>query len=218
MIGDNGKGGRDRMYENMYEKMIAVTNRHLVLENDTDGAYLKQLTYVASLHPKAMVLREKDLTEEKYEELAKVVIKLCEKAGTTLILHRFPEVVHHLGYDKLHLPLEMLKTIGRPEGLTLLGTSIHSVEDAKEAERLGADYVFAGNIFETDCKKGLPGRGLEFLENVCKEVDIPVYAISRWLYDVWIYAVEGKIKRCFCNEIKSCLIYSNRCMLDNCVI
>lgn len=178
MIGDNGKGGRDRMYENMYEKMIAVTNRHLVLENDTDGAYLKQLTYVASLHPKAMVLREKDLTEEKYEELAKVVIKLCEKAGTTLILHRFPEVVHHLGYNKLHLPLEMLKTIGRPEGLTLLGTSIHSVEDAKEAGRLGADYVFAGNIFETDCKKGLPGRGLEFLENVCKEVDIPVYAIG----------------------------------------
>ena len=140
------------MYENMYEKMIAVTNRHLVLENDTDGAYLKQLTYVASLHPKAMVLREKDLTEEKYEELAKVVIKLCEKAETTLILHRFPEVVHHLGYD--------------------------SVEDAKEAGRLGADYVFAGNIFETDCKKGLPGRGLEFLENVCKEVDIPVYAIG----------------------------------------
>lgn len=83
-----------------------------------------------------------------------------------------------MGYDKLHLPLEMLKTIGRPEGLTLLGTSIHSVEDAKEAGRLGADYVFAGNIFETDCKKGLPGRGLEFLENVCKEVDIPVYAIG----------------------------------------
>ncbi len=62
--------------------------------------------------------------------------------------------------------------------LHLLGTSIHSVEDAKEAERLGADYIFAGNIFETDCKKGLPGRGLEFLENVCKAVNIPVYAIG----------------------------------------
>ena len=59
------------MYENMYEKMIAVTNRHLVLENDTDGAYLKQLTYVASLHPKAMVLREKDLTEEKVRRTGK---------------------------------------------------------------------------------------------------------------------------------------------------
>lgn len=180
----------------MYENMIAVTNRHLVTENAADGAvdaatnttvnaregwsaaYLKQLVYVASLHPKAMVLREKDLTEEKYEELARAVIKLCEQAGTTLILHRFPKVVQHLGYDKLHLPLEMLRSMGRPEGLTLLGTSIHSVEDAKEAERLGTDYVFAGNIFETDCKKGLPGRGLEFLETVCKEVDIPVYAIG----------------------------------------
>ena len=197
------------MYENMYEKMIAVTNRHLVLENDTDGAYLKQLTYVASLHPKAMVLREKDLTEEKYEELAKVVIKLCEKAGTTLILHRFPEVVHHLGYDKLHLPLEMLKTIGRPEGLTLLGTSIHSVEDAKEAGRLGADYVFAGSGYSGICHRRDHSR---------KNAPDPWDRGSRWLYDVWIYAVEGKIKRCFCNEIKSCLIYSNRCILDNCVI
>ncbi len=176
----------------MYEKMIAVTNRHLVLENDAGGgavairdagadwseAYLKQLSHIVSLHPKAMVLREKDLTEEKYEELAKVVIKLCEQAGTTLILHRFWEVAHHLGYGKLHLPLKMLKNMGRPQGLILLGTSIHSVEDAKEAEGLGADYIFAGNIFETDCKKGLPGRGLEFLENVCKEIDIPVYAIG----------------------------------------
>ena len=184
------------MYENIYKKMIAVTNRHLVTENDAHGAvdaaanmtvnagagwsaaYLKQLAYVASLHPRAMVLREKDLTEDKYEELAKTVIRLCEQAGTMLILHRFPEVVRHLEYDKLHLPLEMLKNIGRPEKLNLLGTSIHSVEDAKEAERLGADYVFAGNIFETDCKKGLPGRGLEFLENVCKQVNIPVYGIG----------------------------------------
>ena len=76
------------MYEICMKKMIAVTNRHLVLENDTDGAYLKQLTYVASLHPKAMVLREKDLTEEKYEELARWLLS-CEKAETTLILHRF---------------------------------------------------------------------------------------------------------------------------------
>lgn len=180
------------MCKNRYEKMIVVTNRHLVPENDIGGgaegaigagtewsdAYLKQLSYVASLYPKAVVLREKDLRSEKYEELAKTVIRLCEQAGTTLILHRFPEVVQHLGYDKLHLSLEMLKNMGRPEGLTLLGTSIHSVEDAEEAERLGADYVFAGNIFETDCKKGLPGRGLEFLENVCKAVNIPVYAIG----------------------------------------
>ncbi len=107
---------------------------------------------------------EKDLTEEKYEELAKAVIRLCEKEGTTLILHRFPEVVEHLGYDKLHLPLEMLKTMGRTDGLTLLGTSVHSVEDAKEAEHLGVDYIFAGNILKLTARKGCRDGDWNFLK------------------------------------------------------
>ena len=41
-----------------------------------------------------------------------------------------------------------------------------------EAERLGATYVTAGHIFTTDCKKGLPPRGLDFLKNVCDAVTI----------------------------------------------
>ena len=52
------------------------------------------------------------------------------------------------------------------------------MEDMELAVQAGASQIILGTIFETDCKKGLPGRGLEFLENVCKEVDIPVYAIG----------------------------------------
>ena len=59
-----------------------------------------------------------------------------------------------------------------------LGASCHSVEDALEAQALGCTYITAGHVFETDCKKGLPGRGLEFLRNVCAAVDIPVYGIG----------------------------------------
>lgn len=59
-----------------------------------------------------------------------------------------------------------------------IGTSVHSVEEAVRAERLGASYLFAGHIFETDCKKGLAPRGLSFLEEVCKSVSIPVYALG----------------------------------------
>ena len=36
----------------------------------------------------------------------------------------------------------------------------------------------AGHIYATDCKKGLPPRGLDFLKNVCDAVEIPVYAIG----------------------------------------
>mgnify|MGYP000712528058 FL=1 len=59
-----------------------------------------------------------------------------------------------------------------------MGTSVHSVNEVKEALELGADYLFAGNIYETDCKKGLPGRGLDFLSQVCMESSVPVYAIG----------------------------------------
>ena len=36
----------------------------------------------------------------------------------------------------------------------------------------------AGHVFETDCKKGLPGRGLAFVQEVVQAVDIPVYGIG----------------------------------------
>ena len=47
-----------------------------------------------------------------------------------------------------------------------------------EAQELGAAYVTAGHVFATDCKKGLPPRGITFLEEVVKSVKIPVFAIG----------------------------------------
>ena len=44
--------------------------------------------------------------------------------------------------------------------------------------KLGCSYITAGHIFATDCKRGLPGRGPEFLAEVCRTVDIPVYGIG----------------------------------------
>ena len=60
----------------------------------------------------------------------------------------------------------------------VLGTSCHSVEDAREAEKLGCTYITAGHVFATDCKKGLAPRGLDFLRAVCRAVDLPVWAIG----------------------------------------
>ena len=63
-------------------------------------------------------------------------------------------------------------------GFKKIGSSCHSVEDAEEALSLGAGYITAGHIYETDCKKGLVPRGTIFLKSVCESVDIPVYAIG----------------------------------------
>ena len=59
-----------------------------------------------------------------------------------------------------------------------MSTSIHSLEQLKEAEAFSMDFVIAGHIFATDCKKDLPPRGLSFLENICDNSEVPVYAIG----------------------------------------
>ena len=53
----------------------------------------------------------------------------------------------------------------------------------EEAEQLGASYLTAGHIYATDCKRGLPPRGLGFLKEVCREVSIPVYGIGGIKFD-----------------------------------
>ena len=52
------------------------------------------------------------------------------------------------------------------------------MEDAIAAESLGCTYITAGHIFATDCKKGLPGRGLNYLHEISTAISIPVYAIG----------------------------------------
>lgn len=168
----------------MYERMIAVTNRHLCIGGTE--RFLEQLDCVAALHPRAIVLREKDLTEDEYIRLAKDVISICRAHGTKLFLHNFVGAAAALDYPYIHLPLSVLRAHNAPSGSSALsrfqlketGTSVHSPEDAREAVRLGAGYLFAGNIYETDCKKGLPGRGLAFLRQVCSESPVPVYGIG----------------------------------------
>lgn len=162
------------------EKIIAVTNRKLCTR-----PFLEQIRRVAAERPYALILREKDLPEAEYEELAGKVIEICREEEITCILHTYADAAKRLGCKNIHMPLGLLKKRVEEEpefiksyGFEQVGASTHSLEDARLAESLGASYVTAGHIFVTDCKKGLEPRGLEFLEKVCKGVKIPVFAIG----------------------------------------
>ena len=58
------------------------------------------------------------------------------------------------------------------------GVSVHSLSEAVSAEKKGADFLIAGHIFQTDCKKDLAPRGVKFLTEIVSNVEIPVYAIG----------------------------------------
>lgn len=60
----------------------------------------------------------------------------------------------------------------------LVGRSVHSIEAAQFAESEGADYLIAGNIFETTSHPDLEPAGLAFLAAICESVTIPVLAIG----------------------------------------
>lgn len=155
--------------------VIAVTNRQLC-----GRPFLKQVERVCLLRPGAMMLREKDLCPEDYYSLAKEVRQICKAYGVSFIPHGFLEIALRMDAGNIHLSLQSLKKLEAEERkqFSAVGCSVHSVEEAKEAEKLGASYLAAGHIYATDCKRGLPPRGTKFLRAVCSGVQIPVYAIG----------------------------------------
>ena len=155
--------------------ILCVTNRKLCRED-----FLTRIERITACHPAGIILREKDMNPEDYTELATAVMEICKQHGVRCILHSFPDVAISLQADAIHLPLHLLRELSHEQKahFRVLGASCHSVEDALDAQALGCTYITAGHVFETDCKKGLPARGLDFLRNVCAAVDIPVYGIG----------------------------------------
>ena len=179
-------------------KSICVTNRHLV-----NGDFEEQIRRVAesarevnrlqnapALQQKddgkrsfpcdAVILREKDMPEQEYEALAGRVMSVLKEHSVPCILHTYVDVALRLGADEIHLPFPLFQTISdeKKKQFRTIGVSVHSVDEAVAACKAGATYITAGHIFATDCKKGVPPRGLDFLQKVCQAVPIPVYAIG----------------------------------------
>ena len=153
---------------------FAVTNRNLCKR-----PFFDVIEDLSKKDVKTIVLREKDLSEEEYYEIAEKCKEICDRNGASLTIHNFIDVARRLGIKKIHLPYPVfLKEAGNLSDFESVSTSIHKPEEAIKAQKLGVDFVFAGHVFVTDCKKGLPPRGLEFLTDVVNAVKIPVYGIG----------------------------------------
>ena len=173
-------------------KLNIISNRKLCENENLE----KQIKKIFSAYEKkiilknfeivALTLREKDLDKNKYLNLVKKIYPICKKYGIDLILHqnydlnldeKYKIEGIHLSYDNFkssnkNIREELIKKYKR------IGISIHSIDEAKEVENLGATYVVAGHIFETDCKKGLKPRGLNFIEELSSILTIPIFAIG----------------------------------------
>lgn len=154
--------------------LICVTNRKLCKDD-----FLVRLNQIAKGKPHAILLREKDLCTMEYETLARRISELCLDHKVELIINHNIEVAAKINCPSIHLSMQSIKNYKNEIKLfSRIGASVHSVSEAIEAQHLGANYLIAGHIFATDCKKGVPPRGLSFLKEVCESVEIPVFAIG----------------------------------------
>lgn len=153
---------------------IAVTDRSLC-----PVSFEAQIIKITALHPCALILRERDLSDSAYEELARRVQEICRSEKVPFFVHSRVETAKAIGCGNIHLPLPVLRALGgRPDGFSMVSVSCHSREDMEEAVAAGADRIILGTIFETACKKGLRGRGLSFVREICEACPVPVYAIG----------------------------------------
>ena len=162
-------------------EIIAITNRLLC-----QGDFQNQLVRLAQSGVSAIILREKDLLDQAYEQLAKQCIKTLGDETVPFFLNGHLEIARQLGVRNLQLSYPLFQQErDHLTGVDCLLVSVHSVEEAIQAAAMGADGLIAGHIFATDCKKGVAPRGVAFLQQICAAVSIPVYAIGGICAETW---------------------------------
>jgi len=121
-------------------------------------------------------LREKEYSGKKMYDLALKFREITTKAGVLLIINDHIDIAMAVEADGVHLgqddfPLKAAKKIA-PD--LLIGASTHSLKEAIQAQKEGADYINIGPIFPTGTKEGIERfLGPEAIAAISPEIDVP---------------------------------------------
>lgn len=136
---------------------------------------------ISAIHPYVDVihLREKAKTAAELvsiiEELQRYQVPLSK-----IIINDRADVAYAMKVRGVHLAYHSLSPsqVKQSFPTLLVGKSVHSVEEARLAEKQGADYVFYGHVYPSQSKQGQLPRGISALQETAKSVSIPVIAIG----------------------------------------
>ena len=131
---------------------------------------------------RAIQLREKDLGGRELFSLAEKFKELCVRYGALLFINDRVDVALGIDADGIQIgnasmPLKSArKLLGNKK---MIGVSIHSVAEAQEAEKTGADFVLFGPVYFTPSKAAFGDpQGIVRLKEVVEKISLPVYAIG----------------------------------------
>ena len=161
--------------------------RHMLLYAVTDRAWTGKQTLYQQVEAAlkggvtCVQLREKELDETAFLQEARVICALCRRYGVPFIVNDNVDVAVACGADGVHVGQEDMEAgeVRRRVGEDMiLGVSVHTVEEARQTVRDGADYLGLGAVFPTGTKTDADVMPGDMLRAICGAVDVPTVAIG----------------------------------------
>lgn len=158
-------------------KLILITHR----QNQTREEYLSFLEQCLFYGVRCVQIREKNISEQQYEEIAQTVSLFLKKKGICFFVNDHVEIAKRTDADGIHLgqtdisPQEARKIMGPHK---IIGLSVSNEEELQKAEEQPIDYIGIGPVFATQNKKDHPPIGLDQLRTFCQKTKHPVVAIG----------------------------------------
>jgi thiamine-phosphate pyrophosphorylase len=125
--------------------------------------------------------RDKDSSDREFLEIASILQNICQNRRIPFIINDRVDIAAYLKPDGVHLGQDDLppriarKILGQSK---IIGISAENIDQAKLAEKQGADYVGIGPIFDTPTKNIEMPIGLEIMRQVKKHLKIPFFPIG----------------------------------------
>ncbi len=126
-------------------------------------------------------LREKELGDAEFLAEAKEIAALCRRYGVPFFINDNVEVAVACGADGVHVGQDDMAAARVRERVgdgMMIGVSVHTVAEALQAVRDGADCLGVGAMYSTATKTDADIVSKETLRAICDAVDIPVVAIG----------------------------------------
>jgi thiamine-phosphate pyrophosphorylase len=164
---------------NINFSLYLITDRKLIADSSSLTTAVKKALKGGV---QAVQLREKDMETRDLLKLAYDMRKVTQEHGAQLFINDRFDIALAVNADGVHLtrnsmPVEAVRRVVKKK--LLIGVSTHSMKEARDAEKGGADFITMGPVYRTPSKVkyGAP-IGLDTLGKVCGKINIPVFALG----------------------------------------
>lgn len=150
-------------------------------KSDNVEKFLKTIEEAIKGGTTVVQIREKTAETLDFYNLALKVKEITKKYNVPLIINDRVDVALAVDADGVHvgqsdMPCDVTrKLIGENK---ILGVSAATIEEAKKAQKDGADYIGTGAVFPTQTKDDAPKITKNDLKEIVESIDIPVVAIG----------------------------------------